>query len=1355
VRHKPCRIGHLARFVVQSENRLGYIAANASGEVLVFFKSARLNFAFSIVLVFGFGIASACSGGGLGCGCTSLPLPAGGLPADQTVEGGAQIRITPAGMQKINTLVTSLVEDSLGSGICVPSGEIGNAHSTFGTGTYYCYQNDDACAPGCDVDITFDALSFGPVNATTLNLHTQFDVDADVPLDYQVIGIGGSCTMHIAADNLVIDANIALSIDATDGELGINLAGINTIDLNLDFSNCGLVSGLLDLIGDVLDFLEDYLGDFINPLLTPLLNDLIQGFLPDPLGIEGMIDIGGLVAGISPGTTGLMEGRIVPGGYVSLNGNGMTLGVITGVNADEDPASRGADVDSEPALCVPPFGPPNFAVPPASLPTTPRSTFTLAAAGAFSGQPDPANDLAMGVSETTLDLFGHHFVTSGGMCLGVGSSFAPALNVSTIGILVQSLAELASNEGNDPLLLVTRPQKPLDFSIGDGSEDNPLLTIHIEKLEVDFYAFLFERFTRVFTLSLTLNAGLNFTVDNSVSPPTLTPVLTGLTSDDIQISVLNSEFVREPAADLEAVLPTVFDLALPMLADGLGPIELPDLGTFSLTDVTLGKVSTTQDDFLAINATLAVGSALRARAATDPHYAAAVRALDAQAPIAAAIAPAAGTARLVEVHTPLPEAIRAALKGGELAPFGEMPRVTIDTDAYDAFGRPLEWGYRLNGGLWRPFTTASPLVIEDRAFAWQGKYTIELRSRVVDDTRTESHDLIAFPVIIDSVAPYIAETMTDRGDAIEITAFDIVSKDELQYAFARPGDDAPATAWQTDATLARTIADAMIDDAKLGVFVRDEAGNIGEMVVQFHGQAGESGCDCSSAGGPPTTGGILLVLLVGGAILVRRRDLRRATAAAIRVAPTVGLWLGISVVVSLAPGCSCSNTPGTQACEDVADCEGFCDGGDIPFCIDGTCVCSDDIPPGRIGPYSDVAAAPDGNAWVSAYASSHGDLVVAHAVTDGRIADLTWQWVDGVPDGPIEIPGAMIRGGISAPGPDVGMYTSIAVAADGSPMVTYFDRSTGSLLFAQQVAGVWQKHVIEAGAGSIEGDGGIVVGMYTSLSARSDDGRPGVAYLKHVNTGGTVHAEVRWASSQSATPTSTADWTFWTVDTADVPAEDPENPDVFPLPGGLGLFVDAARGPDQAPVVVYYDRGAGDLKFARFNVTGGTFDPPTVLDGAASDAGWSPTVGVDAAGVVHVAYVGATYDDLQYIRSDAPGTTEIIDNGYRIVGTTDDGLPKPEFHLVGDDATMVMAPGGPTVVYQDATTHELLLAQRHEGTGWAHLTIAGTEDPFAGAFGFFASGDDADNSIVMSTWVLDQPNSDQWVQVFHTQGVVE
>ncbi|NTU47645.1 MAG: NUDIX hydrolase [Syntrophobacteraceae bacterium] len=41
----------------------------------------------------------------------------------------------------------------------------------------------------------------------------------------------------------------------------------------------------------------------------------------------------------------------------------------------------------------------------------------------LSGMPEPANtDLAMGISETFLDLAGHHLVTSGAMCMGVGTS---------------------------------------------------------------------------------------------------------------------------------------------------------------------------------------------------------------------------------------------------------------------------------------------------------------------------------------------------------------------------------------------------------------------------------------------------------------------------------------------------------------------------------------------------------------------------------------------------------------------------------------------------------------------------------------------------------------------------------------------------------------------------------------------------------------------------------------------------------------------------------------------------------------------------------------------------------------------
>src|SRR5262249_3217308 len=145
---------------------------------------------------------------------------------------------------------------------------------------------------------------------------------------------------------------------------------------------------------------------------------------------------------------------------VNLVNNGMSLGVITGLNADEDPSTRTPGLTSEPALCAPPLAPPNFGAPPANLPLTARSTYALGVANEFNGSPDPGSDITMGISETTLDLAGHHAVTSGMMCLGIGTRFVQQLNLGTIGLLVPSLAELGSKANNDPLLLVTRPQRP-------------------------------------------------------------------------------------------------------------------------------------------------------------------------------------------------------------------------------------------------------------------------------------------------------------------------------------------------------------------------------------------------------------------------------------------------------------------------------------------------------------------------------------------------------------------------------------------------------------------------------------------------------------------------------------------------------------------------------------------------------------------------------------------------------------------------------------------------------------------------------------------------------------------------------
>jgi hypothetical protein len=658
------------------------------------------------------------------------------------------------------------------------------------------------------------------------------------------------------------------------------------------------------------------------------------------------------------------------------------------------------------------------------------------------------------------------------------------------------------------------------------------------------------------------------------------------------------------------------------------------------------------------------------------------------------------------------------------------------------------------------------------ANAWSS-ITSGLQSRVAGDYHTVSAPT-QFPVIIDSVSPRLsADKAAWHGDTYEIPAFDIVSGRALTYAFGKPGSPVPESPWASSSPFGGTVelsrddAEAYAgDDGKVAVFVKDEAGNTAiALIAPFHGQSGGSGCTCA-AHRTPGAGGLVLVLAVGGLIFSRRRhrSLPRVVLAravrfgrrrTVRRAMVTGaLWAGGSLAMSLQPGCSCGTKAQAESCEVVSDCSAdACDPGQLPFCIDNMCLCSADIPPGRVGPYSDVAVGPDGVIWVSAYAQSHGDLVVAQT-TGGRIPDEAWEWVDGVPDGPVIVPDSKIRRGIDADGPDVGMYTSIAVGPDGTPMVSYFDRETASLKFAQRVNGTWQTHVVDQGTGQL-GAGGALVGMYTSLTLRSDDGRPGIAYLAHVQDAAGGRAEVRFASAQSPRPGTSGDWQTWVVDRAPLPPDDPANPAIYPLPEGLGLFIDSARLPNQAPVVAYYDRSKGDLKVAKFNVQSGQFAAAAVLDGSNGvDAGWSPSIAVDAKGVVHVAYVGATADDLKYV-TDAPSALpEVIDDGYRIVGRTVDGLPKPEFHFVGDDAGIVLPPGGggPFVVYQDSTTQELLLAQKQPNGTWTHASIAGGTDPWPGGYGFFAADAIGKDQLVMSTWVVNLPAADfrdsNWVEVF-------
>ena len=155
----------------------------------MFTKNLRLNFLYSIAFV----ALAACGGIGGGCGgCGSQPLPAGGLPKTQTVEGGGQIRVTRAGFTKLTNIIPPLINQQLSNGFCVGQGSVGTPSGGFlATGARYCATNQgpapgipDSCGAGngCNVGIHLDSTNISVTNAQRMNIRIQLDANATVPL---------------------------------------------------------------------------------------------------------------------------------------------------------------------------------------------------------------------------------------------------------------------------------------------------------------------------------------------------------------------------------------------------------------------------------------------------------------------------------------------------------------------------------------------------------------------------------------------------------------------------------------------------------------------------------------------------------------------------------------------------------------------------------------------------------------------------------------------------------------------------------------------------------------------------------------------------------------------------------------------------------------------------------------------------------------------------------------------------------------------------------------------------------------------------------------------------------------------
>ncbi|MBK9072818.1 MAG: hypothetical protein IPL79_17725 [Myxococcales bacterium] len=1225
------------------------------------------------------------------------PLPAGGIPKDQTIEGGAQVRVTNGGLGKIGQFGKQMINDQFGGGMCIPKMD-----TNFGD---FCTQNSGgACNPGCMAVVNAKSLTITPLSATRMRAQLFFDLGnptMKVSFDSWLL----DCDFYVKGDNLKADIDISLMIKA-NGELGINDQDLtvqvyqdnnaNTLEGPLTLSGCGLASDIVSWFkGSLVNTLENNVEDAVREALPTIL--------PDPLGLAGSMDMGGVLPNL--GIAGALETKLVPGGYATFQNNGLSLGMITAFNADRNPATRSAGDDNEASLCVPALAAPNLA-----LANSSRGNKQLAQATPFSTNAAGA-DVQIGISETALDLAGHHLVTSGGACMQLGPDLSDQLRMGTLALLAPSVSEIADTQ-TEPLALVLRPQRAIDFSIGEGTANSPHLTLSLQDLEADMYAFLYERYLRVFTLQLTMSAGVNLEYVLQDGVPTLVPTLVGLTSNNIEASVINSEFVRETAADLESRFTVILNALLGQLTGAIPDIVVPEIAGLALGNIGISRVQTTQDDFLAIQASMTVPGAGVMGLSVEFDQ-----------------APSLGRA-----HEPNIDTLRAGLDAQDSA---RLPSVVVNVPTTDSHGAAVTWSWRVAGpttrGMWRPFASGPQLVVNEPLLALQGEFEVQLIARRTNDS--VGSRVMRLPVVIDGLAP----TLLDRkievvGTTTRFPAVDTVSPaSALQWAFGSPGDTQPRTAWSNDNSFDTQALKVLAKRGDVRVFVRDEKGNMSATDATL----GNANMGCSASGAGAASLGMAAMALAW--LLLRRRLVRRQRGSQRNlVATTFCLAAGAAM-----PACDCNKD--SLTCELTSDCGDLsCASGEIGICFENGCICSDGVPAGRNGVFMDLKVDDGGMVWIAAYNQSYGDLVVAQTTDAGRVAGTTWEFVDGVPDGPVLVPDAEHRGGIVDPGENVGRYASLDLASDGLPMIAYYDRTNNSLKFARKTAEGWQSHAVDVGTGTPRADTAASdVGLYTSISIDPANGRPAISYLAQISDGdGNVTAELRFATAATASPASASDWTTSVVDSVSLPF--PEA-DPYPLADGLGLWSTLVRDSTGAPHILYYDRERGDLKLV--SDTGSGFGAPTSVD-TAGDVGRYSSAAFDADDQLHVAYQSYSGNDLLY-KNVTTGLREVVDTGYRVVGTTEDGLPKPELHFVGNDTQLIITPDGPAVVHQDSTSQELVLARRI-GNGWDSEILAGNAEPYAGAYGFFASAASFGDEIIVGSYVIFQADNDQWVEVHRT-----
>lgn len=246
---------------------------------------------------------------------------------------------------------------------------------------------------------------------------------------------------------------------------------------------------------------------------------------------------------------------------------------------------------------------------------------------------------------------------------------------------------------------------------------------------------------------------------------------------------------------------------------------------------------------------------------------------------------------------------------------------------------------------------------------------------------------------------------------------------------------------------------------------------------------------------------------------------------------------------------------------------------------------------------------------------------------------------------------------VDDPANDVGKFTSIAIASDGFPVISYRDDTDGALKVAKChdlacAGGNETITVVDDPAGNV---------TYTSVSIGPDD-LPIVAY-----NSGTLLVAVKCDDEACAGGGET----FTTVDFSDI---------------GLGFYLSMVHGADGFPVMSYYDDDADQLRVAKCNdiACAGEDETITIVDSATFSGSYtSIAIGNDDFPVI-------SYHDLSGDLKVAKCNDPACAGEDETISVVD----APEGENVGEHTSIAVGQDGfPVISYYNQTNGELTVAK--------------------------------------------------------------